>query len=159
VAIHIFHSPAGRRLRFVGNTMTNCHWGVIVTSDAADVQIEHNTFAGNDIGVEVAGASNVTIRDNLIERSRPVGDPGIAIWIDDPADAPGLLEDYNLWDPGQPPAIKSNGRSYGLSGWRAASGMSSHSIEADPKLGPDLRPTPGSPAIGAASDGTTIGAG
>lgn len=79
--------------------------------------------------------------------------------------------DYNLLfrpnggtDPGAVKGANSYElNSFGLAFWRTATGWSAHDIwGADPKLadpaGGDLRLLPGSPAIGAASDGTDIGA-
>ena len=105
-AIHLFHEPNARNVTIENNVIANCHWGVIVTSQADGVQIEHNTFTENDIGIEVAEASNVTILDNIAQSTTPGIDLGFALWVDDRSVVPGLVDDYNLWYRASGPPIR-----------------------------------------------------
>ena len=53
--------------------MRDNHWGVIVTSGASDVVIDHNTFIDNDVGVEMWDATDVTVTNNLITSDHGTG--------------------------------------------------------------------------------------
>ncbi len=150
-AIHMYHGPNAQHVQITDNVLRGSHWGVIVTSGANDVVIDHNTFIDNDVGVEMWDATGVSISNNLI-----TSDHGTGIRL--AALAP-LSEDYDLLQVhGVPFVIDTD--ELDLAGWQAATGQAVHSTVATPGvplIGDDLRPLPGSGAIGAASDGTDLG--
>jgi parallel beta helix pectate lyase-like protein len=158
-AIHLFHPPNARHVTIDHNVISGCHWGVIATSGADDVRIEHNTFVANEIAVELSDATNVRIVDNLSDSPLTGRRLGVGLWVDSLTSARGLVEDYNLWFRAGGDPIRGDGQPLDLPAWRALSGMSAHSLDLDPRLLPDGAPAPDSPAVGAASDGGTIGAG
>jgi Periplasmic copper-binding protein (NosD) len=150
-AIHLYHAPNAQHVRITDNVMRGNHWGVIVTSGASDVVIDHNTFIDNDVGVEMWDATDVTVTNNLI-----TSDHGTGIRLQ--ALAP-LTEDYDLLQiHGVPFVIDTD--ELDLAGWRVATTEGVHSAVATPGVplvGSDLRVLPGSPAAGAASDGSDLG--
>jgi len=150
-AIHLYHAPNAQHVRITDNVLRDSHWGVIVTSGATDVVIDHNTFIDNDVGVEMWDATGVVVTNNLV-----TSDHGVGIRLQ--ANAP-LTEDYDLWQvKGVPFVIDAD--ELDLPGWQTATGEGAHSTVVAPGvplIGSDLRVVPGSPAAGAAADGSDLG--
>jgi Periplasmic copper-binding protein (NosD) len=150
-AIHLYHAPNAQHVQITDNVMRGSHWGVIVTSGASDVVIDHNTFINDDVGVEMWDATGVQVTNNLI-----TSDHGVGIRLQSLAP---LTEDYDLLQiHGDPFVIDTD--ELDLAGWRAATKQGAHSVVATPGvalIGSDLRVLPGSPAAGAASDGSDLG--
>ena len=148
-AVHLYHAPNAARVAIRDNILRDNRWGVIVTSEAEDVTIEHNTFVDNEVGVEVWDAVRVSIVENII-----VADGHqVAIRLAEPI---ALVEDRNLFDIDGPPFV-IGGDEVGPDTWRKTIGQGSTSLIEDAGLDEDLRPTAGSPAIGAALDGGDLG--
>jgi hypothetical protein len=148
-AIHLYHAPNATGVRIVNNVLAHSHWGVIVTSGASDVTIDHTTLVGNDVGVEIWDASNVRLRSNVF--AAPSGS-GLVV-----RDQPPVAEDHDLFDVGDA-GFLVGGEPLTLQAWRASTGLGLNSIAGPARLGPDLRPLPGSPAIGLAADAGDAGA-
>ena len=150
-AIHLYHAPNAQHVLITDNVLRDSHWGVIVTSGANDVVIDHNTFIDNDVGVEMWDATGVQVTNDLV-----TSDHGTGIRLQ--ANAP-LTEDYDLWQiHGVPFVIDTD--ELDLAGWQAATAQGAHSTVVAPGvplIGSDLRVLAGSPAAGAASDGSDLG--
>jgi Periplasmic copper-binding protein (NosD) len=150
-AIHLYHAPNAQHVRITDNVLRDSYWGVIVTSGANDVVVDHNTFIDDTVGIELWDATGVALSNNLI-----TSDHGTGIRLQ--ALAP-LAEDFDLWQiKGTPFVIDTD--ELDLAGWRAATGQAAHSTVAAPGIpliGTDLHVLPGSPAAGAADDGTDLG--
>ena len=150
-AVFVFIGTRPRTSWLPDNVLRDSHWGVIVTSGANDVVIDHNTFIDNDVGVEMWDATGVQVTNDLV-----TSDHGTGIRLQ--ANAP-LTEDYDLWQiHGVPFVIDTD--ELDLAGWQAATAQGAHSTVVAPGvplIGSDLRVLAGSPAAGAASDGSDLG--
>ena len=132
-AIHLYHAPNAQHVLITDNVLRDSHWGVIVTSGANNVVIDHNTFIDNDVGVEMWDATGVQVSNNLV-----TSDHGTGIRLQKLAP---LAEDYDLWQiHGVPFVIDTD--ELDLAGWQAATGEGTHStvvVPGVPLIGTDLR--------------------
>ncbi len=118
---------------------------------------DHNTFynqASNGSGVtfDVSGAANTVWTNNIVS--------SLGNSIDNTNDYTGFTAHHNLYHKRN--GSVSFGAAASLAGWKTLSGEQANSIEGDPLFVNaatyDLSLQAGSPAIGAGSNGTNIGA-
>ena len=125
------HVSGGARVTVTGNVMERYRNHGVLVESTTDAAITGNTIAGvcvigDGVGVEVTGATTVSVQNNIIAADCS----GNAIRVDAAA-APGTTVDYNIVD-GWPPYVWADVNYFSPASLHAATGQGAHDSDADP---------------------------